>query len=56
MTKQAINFINLTKGNDPETILRALGMLQKSVLNELMYELEAKDQYDLAIKLSIGAY
>ncbi len=53
MTKQALNSIELYKGNNPATIKMALKMQRSSVVNELMEHFGTKDIDELAIKLSI---
>ena len=54
MTQQAINSIELYKGNNPSTIERALKIQKSSVVNELKEHFNAKDLSELAIKLSIS--
>lgn len=54
MTQQAINSINLYKGNNPGTIKQALSFQKSSVVNELKEHFKANDLNDLAFKLSIG--
>lgn len=54
MTQQAINSINLYKGNNPSTIKQALSFQKSSVVNELKEHFKANDLDDLAFKLSIG--
>lgn len=54
MTKQALNFANLCKGGNPDTIFQLLGFQSNSVVTELKFEFEAKDEYDLAYRLSLG--
>ena len=54
MTKQAINSINLYRGNNPATIEMALRMQHSSVVNELKEHFGASSLSELAIKLSIG--
>lgn len=53
MSSQALNSIDLYKGNNPETIKMALKMQKSSVVNELMEHFGAKDIGELAIKLSM---
>ena len=54
MTQQALNSINLYKGNNPSTIERALAFQKKSIVEELKAHFGARDTQELAIKLSIG--
>ena len=54
MTQQAINSIQLYKGNNPGTIEKALKMQKKSIVDELKQHFNASNLSDLAIKLSIG--
>ena len=54
MTQQAINSIQLYKGNNPGTIERALKIQKKSVVDELKQHFNASNLSELAIKLSIG--
>ncbi len=54
MTSQALNSIELYRGNDPRTIERALKIQKKSVVDELKQHFNASDLTELAIKLSIG--
>ena len=53
MTQQALNSIELYKGNSPSTIEKALSFQKKSVVDELKAYFSAKDNKELAIKLSI---
>lgn len=53
MSSQALNSIDLYKGNDPETIKMALKFQKSSIVNELMEHFDAKDIGELAIKLSM---
>lgn len=52
MTEQALNSINLYRGGDPSKIAQLLQFQKKSVVNELLFEFDAIDIYDLASKLS----
>jgi hypothetical protein len=52
MTQQAINSINLYKGNDPMKIQMLLRIQSTSVVNELMEHFGASSISELAIKLS----
>ena len=54
MTSQALNSIELYKGNNPATIKMALKFQKSSVVNELMEHFNAPDIDELAIKLSMG--
>ena len=54
MTKQAINSINLYRGNNPATIEMALRMQHSCVVNELKEHFGASSLSELAIRLSIG--
>ena len=54
MTQQAINSLGLYKGNPASTIEQALSFQKKSVVDELKEHFGAKDNSELAIKLSIG--
>lgn len=54
MTQQAINSIQLYKGNNPGTVEKALKMQKKSIVDELKQHFNASNLSDLAIKLSIG--
>lgn len=54
MTKQALNFANLCKGGNPDTIFQLLQFQSESVRKELMFEFEASDLYDLSYRLSLG--
>lgn len=53
MTSQALNSIELYKGNNPATIKMALNFQKSSVVNELMEHFNAKNIDELAIKLSM---
>ena len=53
MTSQALNSIELYKGNNPATIKMALKFQKSSVVNELMEHFNAKNIDELAIKLSM---
>jgi len=52
MTQQAINSINLYKGNNPSTIEQTLSFQKKSVVEELKEHFGASSNHELAIKLS----
>lgn len=52
MTQQALNSIDLYRGNNPSTIKQCLGIQQSSVVNELKEHFHASDINELAIKLS----
>ena len=52
MTQQALNSINLYKGNRPSQIKQLLGFQKSSVVNELKEHFHASDISDLAFKLS----
>ena len=54
MTQQALNSIELYRGNNPATIEQLLNMQGTSVVNELMEHFGATSTRELAIKLSIG--
>ena len=54
MTQQAINSLELYKGGNPSTIEKLLSMQKQSVVDELKEHFGAKDNSELAIKLSIG--
>ena len=54
MTQQAINSIDLYRGNNPSTIERALKIQKSSVINELKEHFGASDLSELAIKLSLA--
>lgn len=54
MTQQAINSMNLYRGNDPEKIKQLLNIQSTDVVNELMEHFNASDYDELAVKLSIG--
>lgn len=54
MSQQAINSIELYRGNNPATIEMALRMQRSSVVNELMEHFGASSLNELAIRLSIG--
>lgn len=54
MTQQAINSINLYRGNNPSTIEQALKIQRSSVVNELKEHFGASDNHELAIKLSLA--
>lgn len=50
----AQNSLALYRGNNPNTILRALNIQDKSVVKELMDYFGTKTKEDLAFRLSIG--
>lgn len=50
----ATNSLALYRGNNPSTILRALKLQNKSVVDELMNYFGAKSQEELAFHLSVG--
>jgi hypothetical protein len=52
MTSQAINSIELYRGNDPMKIQMLLKIQRSSVVNELMEHFGASSISDLAFKLS----
>lgn len=52
MTKQAQNFIELTKGNSVSQIISALKLVKQSVKNELMEHYNVSTIDELAFKLS----
>ena len=54
MTQQATNSICLYRGNNPDTIKRALKFQRASVVNELKEHFSANDINELAIKLSLA--
>ncbi len=54
MTSQALNSIDLYRGNDPKKIKMLLRIQKSSVVNELKEHFGASDIDDLAVKLSIG--
>ena len=54
MTQQAINSIELYKGNNPGTIEKALKFQKSSVVEELKEHFHAEDLRDLAIRLSLS--
>lgn len=54
MTQQALNSLELYRGNNPELIKKALRIQHSSVVEELKQHCKAKDLDDLAIKLSLG--
>jgi len=53
MTKQALNSINLYRGQDPSKIKQLLRIQNSSVVNELMEHYSASDIDELAVKLSM---
>ena len=54
MTQQALNSLELYKGNNPGTIERALTMQKSSVVNELKEHFSVHNNQELAIRLSLG--
>ena len=52
MTQQALNSINLYKGNDPRKIEMLLNWQKSSVVNELKQHFGASSISELATKLS----
>ena len=54
MTQQAINSLELYKGNDPSIIERALLIQKGSVVNELKEHFGVDSNHELAIRLSVG--
>lgn len=54
MTQQAINSINLYRGNDPMKIEMLLRIQRSSVVDELKAHFGASSISELAIKLSIS--
>lgn len=54
MTSQALNSIDLYRGNDPEKIKMLLKIQKSSVVDELKNHFNASSIDDLAVKLSIG--
>lgn len=48
MSKQTDNFKQLVKGNDINSIIRAIDMLQPKVKKELMEEYKVNNTQDLA--------
>ena len=54
MTQQAINSIDLYRGNNPSIIEQALGFQKSSVVNELKEHFGASSNHELAIKLSLA--
>lgn len=53
MTQQALNSIDLYRGNDPQKIKMLLRIQRSSVVDELKEHFAAKDIDDLAVRLSI---
>lgn len=54
MTQQALNSLELYKGNDPSTIERALAIQRSSVVNELKEHFGVTSNNELALRLSMG--
>ena len=54
MTSQALNSINLYKGQDSSKIKQLLRIQNSSVVNELMEHCNASDIDELAVKLSMN--
>lgn len=54
MSQQALNSIELYKGNNPSTIEKALSFQKKSVVDELKAHFGASDNRELAIRLSMA--
>ena len=54
MTKQALNSIELFKGNSPSTIEKALSIQNKSVVEELKAHFGAANLKELSVRLSMG--
>ena len=54
MTQQALNSLELYKGNNPGTIERALAIQKSSVVNELKEHFGVSDNHELAFRLSVG--
>lgn len=54
MTSQAENSIGLYRGNNPDTIKRALKFQRTSVVDELKEHFNASNIDELAIKLSLA--
>lgn len=54
MSTQALNCLNLFRGQQPEKILQALSMLKNSVVLELMEYCNARSEEDLANKLFLN--
>lgn len=54
MTSQALNSINLYRGNDSEKIKMLLRIQRSSVVDELKSHFNASSIDDLAFKLSIS--
>lgn len=54
MTQQAINSIELYRGNNPATIQMALRMQRSSVVDELKAHFGASSLGELAIRLSMA--
>lgn len=54
LSSWAQNSLALYRGNNPQTILRALNIQNKSVVKELMDHFGVTTKEDLAFRLSIG--
>lgn len=54
MTQRAKNSLSLYKGGNPATIEQLLKMQKTSVVDELKEHFNVSDNYELAIKLSLG--
>ena len=54
MTKQALNSLDLYRGNAPEKIKQALKIQRQSVVNELKAHFNVDNLDELAIRLSLG--
>lgn len=54
MTQQAINSLDLYRGQNPATIEQLLRMQKKSVVDELMEHFGAENINELAIRCSLG--
>lgn len=53
MTNQALNSLELYKGNPISTIKRGLSIQNKSVVKELMNHFKVSDVESLAVKLAL---
>lgn len=54
MTSQALNSIDLYKGQDPTKIIQLLRIQNSSVVDELLEHYDASDIDELAVKLSMN--
>ena len=54
MTQQAVNSLDLYRGQNPATIEQLLGMQKKSVVDELMEHFGAENINELVIRCSLG--